>query len=633
MVRTERARRVSAMARRASRVMLGLLAKAAAAGVFVIVGAVSTDAAPAVRQILLLQSIDRGSVVFDGDIEGFRGTLETRAFEPVTVWQFVLAPAGFVDAPEEPTLDFLRKAFRTRGAPDLIVTIGGPAAAFARKFHAQLFPQTPIVFGATDPRFLGEGPLAHNETAVTTMIDQSRLIDDILQLLPQTTNVFVVTGAGPLGQFWRKELERNVQGFRDRLAFTWTDDLTYAEMLERAKRLPPRSAILFVTSGTDAQGGWRSSDGTIADLAAHGSAPVFGIQSAWLGLGIVGGTLMSSQNLGALIADVALRTLHGESAGDIHTPPREVGPSATFDARQLQKWNIPEARLPAGSVVRFEAPSLWRDYRREALGALGVVTVQSMLIIGLLYQRQARRRAEADSRRHLALAADAHRRSTVSVLAGSIAHELSQPLGAIAFNASTADRLVAANRATADELREILSDISASNARATQILDRHRAMLKAHRIDLQPIDLNAVVRESMPVLAHESHARQVDVRVDVPETPSMVRADAVLLQQVVVNLVMNAMDAMAAMPASERRLTVRTHRAADGMMLSIQDGGPGVPASLDGHLFEPYVTTKPNGLGIGLTIVRTIVEAHNGRLEARNNAEGGATFVVTLPPM
>jgi C4-dicarboxylate-specific signal transduction histidine kinase len=302
-----------------------------------------------------------------------------------------------------------------------------------------------------------------------------------------------------------------------------------------------------------------------------------------------------------------------------------------FDARAMQRWGIGESRLPPGSIVSFRRPSLWRDYRREVLVVLGGLLVQSLLIVGLLYQRRARRQAEIESRRNLGLAADANRRVMMTALTGSIAHEISQPLGSILHNAQAAEMLVSSKRATPEVLREILSDIRTEDVRATQIIERHRTMLRKHQINKMRIDIQAVVHESLALVAHDVRARQIALEVHPLPAPCFVAGDQVLLQQVLVNLVLNAMDAMVDTLPERRRITVQYAVRPDRVEVSVRDAGTGLPAQVDGGLFEPFVTTKTSGIGIGLTIARTIVEAHDGRIEAVNNPEGGATFRVMLP--
>jgi C4-dicarboxylate-specific signal transduction histidine kinase len=198
--------------------------------------------------------------------------------------------------------------------------------------------------------------------------------------------------------------------------------------------------------------------------------------------------------------------------------------------------------------VRYRAPSLWQAYRRTVLSALAVLALQSLLIVGLLYQRRARHRAEGDSRRNLALAADVSRRATMSAMTSSIEHELGQPLGSILHNAQALQMVVTENRATPDTMGEILSDIQTQGVRVTQIIDRHRTMLKSRQLDKKRIDLRAVIDETLVLVAHDLSARQVEATVDLSSRQCVIDGDQVLLQQVFVNLVMNAMDAMAEPP-------------------------------------------------------------------------------------
>ena len=381
----------------------------------VLLGASSSEAQPAVRQVLLLQSFDRGNLIVDHFTGGFRVELDRNVGRPLNVIQVVVGQAGLGSASEQAVVDYIRATFADRPRPDLIVTVAGPAALFARKYRQQLFPDTPILFGVIDQRYLGDAPLGDNETAVAAANDFPGFIDGILQLLPQTRQVFTVMGSGQTGQFWRRELEKELARYQDRLTFVWSDDLSLPEILKRTASLPPDAVIFYFAFGTDAAGAAYADERVLADLHAAASVPMFGLHSAFLGTGIVGGTLLPIDDLSRSAADVAVRLLNGAPPGTVRMPPLRYG-QPTFDGRELQRWNIPESRLPAGSVVRYRGPSLWREYRGTVLGAAGALAIQAVLIAGLLYERRARQRAEIDSRKNLALAADASRRATMSAL-------------------------------------------------------------------------------------------------------------------------------------------------------------------------------------------------------------------------
>jgi len=210
----------------------------------------AAQSVPEARQVLVLQSLDRGSLVFDRFTAEFRAALQKRLGTRVTLFDFVVVPAGIRETPGKPAIDFLQSTYANRRPPDVIVTVGGPAAAFARSNRQLLFPRTPIIFASVEARYLGEAPLAENETSVTASIDYPGLIDDILQLLPETQNVFMVTGSGPLSTFWETELGRNFERYRDRVTFIWSSDLSYEQLLQRVATLPRHSAIFYITSGT-----------------------------------------------------------------------------------------------------------------------------------------------------------------------------------------------------------------------------------------------------------------------------------------------------------------------------------------------------------------------------------------------
>lgn len=601
---------------------------AALAGLLTL-AAVPNAAAPAVRQVLLLQSFDRGNLTLDYFTSNFRVDLDRLAGSPVNVVQVVVGPSGFVGAPDQAVVDYIQSTFADRAKPDLIVAVAGPAAVFARTYRRQLFPETPLLFAAVDQRHLRDAPLGENETAVPVVNDGPRLVDEILQLLPQTKQVFMVTGSGQLAKFWHQELDEEFRRFHGRLTFVWSDGLSLPEILRRTASLPRDSAIFFLAFGTDAQRGGYADERVLAELRATANAPLFGVQSTYTGYGIVGGTLMSIDDLVRKTADVAHRVLNGAPPRSINVPPQSPGPPV-FDWRELQRWGIPENRLPAGSVVRYRHPSLWQEYRLTVLSVIGVLLIQSLLITGLVYERRARHRAEIDSRRSLAIAADVGRRETMSALTGSIAHELSQPLTALVSNAQALQAMRTANGATSDATGEIVADIKAQSLRAKEIIDRHRKMLRSRQVDKKPIDLHAVVYESLALVGHDVRARQIEAAVHLPSNPCIVNGDQVLLQQVLVNLVMNAMDAMVETPWVRRHLTIRSEVRAHDVEVSVRDTGTGVPAHITSMLFTPFVTTKPNGVGIGLTIARAIVDAHGGTIAARNNPDGGATFTVTL---
>ena len=217
-------------------------------------------------------------------------------------------------------------------------------------------------------------------------------------------------------------------------------------------------------------------------------------------------------------------------------------------------------------------------------------------------------------------------------LSGALAHELNQPLTAILSNAQAAQHFLAADRIDPDELHEILGDIVAADLRAGEVIRRLRALFKKGETQFQLLDANDVVREALDLAHGDLVTRNIEVIADLAPRLPAVTADRVQVQQVLLNLLVNAAEAMSANTPGERRLTVSTEALpGGGVQVSVADRGPGIPEDRRPRLFEPFFTTKPQGLGLGLSISRSIVTAHGGRLWSTNNPYRGATFHVALP--
>jgi two-component system sensor kinase FixL len=241
-----------------------------------------------------------------------------------------------------------------------------------------------------------------------------------------------------------------------------------------------------------------------------------------------------------------------------------------------------------------------------------------------------RQDAEAETDRQAQKAAHASRVATLGELAASLAHELNQPLTAILSNANAATRFLDAESPDFQEIREALADIAADDRRASDIILRMRAMLRKGDLERRPLDLNALVTDALRLAASDAVLRQVRVDEQLAAGLAPVMGDPVQLQQVVLNLLLNGLDASAELP-HPRSLVIATSGGPSETRVTLRDWGPGIPPGALKHIFEPFFTTKATGLGMGLSISRSIVEAHGGRIWAANNEDGGATVGFTLP--
>jgi PAS domain S-box-containing protein len=260
-----------------------------------------------------------------------------------------------------------------------------------------------------------------------------------------------------------------------------------------------------------------------------------------------------------------------------------------------------------------------------------IVTCDGDKILSIVRDVTDRKRAELEADSHRRELAHLGRVATLGELSGTLAHELSQPLTAVLSNAQAARRLLDRDPPDVDLIRSALDDVIRNDKRAGAVIEHLRSLLRKDDAPRQPVDLNDVVRETLDLAVGELLSRRVVVTRALGDAIPLVEADRVQLQQVVLNLLMNACDAMDGTPAAERRLLVSTVNGNGFVRLAVTDRGPGIPDGQLERVFEPFVTFRDQGLGLGLAISRSIVTAHGGKIRAENNPDGGATFHCALP--
>jgi len=303
------------------------------------------------------------------------------------------------------------------------------------------------------------------------------------------------------------------------------------------------------------------------------------------------------------------------------------------DWRALQRWHIKSSRLPAKCVIRYQPHSLWEEHRQWFLLFGLAFFAQAITIAGLLVQRQRKQNAEAEILRQRTELAHASRVSMMGQLASALTHQLNQPLGAILRNAEAAEVYLQKQPPDLKEVQAILTDIRRDDKRAGDVIDRMRSLFQRQKLTLGPLDLGDLVADSLVMVQPDAAVRQIRLDADIPPHLPMAQGDRVHVQQVLLNLIFNAMDALKAVPPSRRTVLVRLVRTPPGnFQITVSDAGTGVSPEYAAHIFEPFFTTKSNGMGMGLAISKTIIEAHGGEIWMHSNGMEGATFTFILPP-
>ena len=609
-----------------ARAVIGSLATAIVLGAQTPSGA--ADSEP--KRVVMLHSFGPRFKPWSDYAQTIRSEISQRWHKPVDFLDHSLVNARQDDEPSEAAfVEYLRTLYVSRPV-DLIIAIGAPAAAFIQRHRQRLFPKTPMVFTAVEQRRVQYEKLTENDTVVAVAHDFPAAFENILRVLPLTKTIAVVNGTSPNETFWLNEMRRELAPLAGRVELRWYNEKSFEDILADAARLPPHSAIFWHLMNVDAAGVAHEANDALSKLSSLANGPIFSYDKSFFGEATVGGPMHSAETSGQITAAVSVRILNGEKAGDIKTPPTEFE-TPIFDWRQMQRWGISESNLPPGSNIYFREPSVLERYSWQIALITAIVLVQAGLILVLLREHRRRQLAEVQSRQRMAELARVMRFSTAGELTASIAHEINQPLGSILTNAETAQAILKSPSPDIAELNDIVVDILRDDQRASEVIRRMRSLLKKAPFELKNFDLNDVVRETLGFFSSRAVGRKVELISAITPEALPVLGDRVQLQQVILNLVMNGIEAMRGAPAENRVISIRTSRVENFAQLSVSDRGSGIPEDKLKEVFEPFFTSKAEGMGMGLSIARTIIEAHHGLISAKNRNRGGASFRIRLP--
>jgi signal transduction histidine kinase len=579
------------------------------------------------RSVLLLDQGYVGSPWYDAYSNAFRSALAGRSDEGIAIQAEHLDFGHFSD-PEH--VDILRAYLlgKYRNSPINVIVAAGPKALeFALQVRGELGSNVPVVFSIVDTATLAR----LRPSNATGHILQYTLRDQITSaraLVPDLRHVALV--GDPLEtQSFMDEFRRELPIFSAQLDFIDLTGLSLQDVKRRVAELPENTAIVYTAINVDGAGVSYIPRDALVAIAGVANRPIVIDSETMLGYGGTGGFVASPTVLAQQTAQLALRVLNGQDPSTIPASIDELKP--TFDWQQLKRWHVSEHRLPPGSEIYFREPTMWERYPGQIAFTIAVILVQAAPIWILLQEHRRRRLAEVQSRQRMAELAHVNRFSTAGELTASIAHEINQPLGAILTNTETAQAILKSPKPDLAELGEILDDILRDDLRANEVIRRMRSLLKKAPFEQKQFDLNEVVRETVRFFSALAVSRKFEMANVITPTALPVLADRIQLQQVILNLVMNGIDAMRDTPSENRIISIRTSRVENFAELSVSDRGPGISDDKLKEIFEPFFTSKAEGMGMGLSIARTIVEAHNGRIWAENQIGGGAVFRLSLP--
>jgi len=582
------------------------------------------------RSILVLDQSDlRGSFYYEV-FSAIRSAVNADGRSHITLYTESLDLSRFNgEAYEESVRKHLQVKYRD--APiGVVVAIGAGTLQHVLNWRAELWPDIPVVFTMVTEQDLSR---LSPPPAMTGSLVKVRLSDQLKAaraVVPDLNRVVLI------GDAWASQIV--FSSWKDEIASATTglqvDEVigsTMTEIRKRVAELEDRSAILYTAVYSDGEGAYYPPGVALGLISEKANRPIIVASETLIDRGGIGGFVLLPSRIGADAALRALRVLDGEDPVKMPIATLTDAVKPIFNWRQMTKWGVEESALPDGSEVRFRDQSLWEQYRWQSIAIAAAMLIQAALIFRLLQEQHKRNDAEVEARSRMTELAHVNRQAAAGELSSSIAHELNQPLGSILTNTETAELILHSPSPDLKELEEILADIKRDDLRASEVINRLKSFLKRVPFEIKTIDINETVNEVFDFLSVQAHSRNVALYFESLPGELKVNGDSVQLQQVILNLVVNGMDAMASMPYG-KALIGKTEIDGRGMaIISISDSGHGIPFDKLNEVFDPFFTTKQKGMGVGLSIARTIVQAHKGRIWAENQTGGGAVFHIALP--
>ena len=527
---------------------------------------------------------------------------------------------------------------------DVIVAVAPIALDFAQRHRAEIWPGAVIVFNSVSPASLDERSLDPGIIGLPVKVELGRTVDLALKLRPQTRRVAVVAGDDATC-CERVSLARDaLKRHGGRLDVQYIVGRTLAETVAEVRALPEDAVVLYLTMFRDGADVPHVPRDVLTRIVTVSRAPVFGVFETYLGHGIVAGSIASLEAQGRHAGELVARVLNGEdpSVIGIQAP---VESTCIADWRQLRHWGIDEDLLPADCEVRFRETTAWDHYRGQILAVLAVILAQAALIIALMLSRRRLRHAQTALRDEYGRRTEAEglaarlrgrlerfsKERSLGAMATSIAHEINQPLIAIQNYAQAARRRLQGDVDETPKLIELVAKIGGQAERAGAITQRVRSLVCTSDLEPVPVDLGPLLDAVVRMMEPEIGSRGCRIVRETLGAPPAVLADPLQVQLVVVNLLQNAMQSICASGKVDEHVSVQVRRLDDReVQVSVTDWGAGVPPDRVADIFEPLYSGTSGGMGMGLAVARSIVEAHGGRLWHEPNPTGGAVFRFTL---
>lgn len=586
------------------------------------------------KNVLILFSLESGMPMSDLIYNNIKSTILREFKTPVNFYVEYLDMGRFpYEWYHRHVFDLFRKKYAEKKI-DVFITIDHGVHNLIKKYGEGLFSQYPMITIELAHR---DTPLPSfsvaNSTGVLLDFDLKRLLESSLSIHPGTTAVYVISGESPLDKVFETLARQEYHNYENGVKINYLTGLTMNELLEKTSNLPPTSLIIYLTMQSDTKGDFWYPRESLRIISENANVPVYGFVDTFMGYGAVGGYMLSLDRVGLETGKLALRVIKGEQPDAI--PFVQEGLSLfMYDWRQLKRWNISEQNLPDGSVVLYKDVSFFEKNKWLIIAIVLFFIIESIIIIMLIRSNRKQKKTAlelVDARQRYKEILHAERTSRLGELTASLAHELNQPLTAIRSSAQAALRFIKSDNVDLQLFMQILENIVEDDKRASAIIVNIRSLVNKETIKKEPVNLYILINNTISIYRSQALFLGIVIKTELEESLPKVVANRTQLQQVLLNLIINASEAMSDTPPEKKRIILHLQTTDGFLKCSVRDFGRGIESTKTNDIFNPFYTTKSEGMGMGMAVTKSIILSHKGDIWAENNIDGGATITFKLP--
>ncbi len=519
---------------------------------------------------------------------------------------------------------------------DLLVTVGPGINALLLKYGQNLLKTSPVL--NLDIEIPGRISIQDlhikNGIEILAKFKVSSTLKTAFALFPDYKNVFVIGGSSNVDLFFTSFIEKSKAQFEPEYNFKFISGISMDSTIRFVKKIPSNSLIIVSNYNKDVRNNTFSTPEALKFISNNALAPVFTISDVFSKKeGGIGGYVFSYTFYGKEAGRIANEMLSGKQPKDIIVDENSLY-QYIFDYQQLKRWNLVDSKaIPANSIFYNKDFDFFAEYKWYILAAFLFLILESLLILYLirLNKRQkaiVKQMAEAEILYRVI--AREQRLMTMVQLTASLSHELSQPLTAILYNTQALLEYHKSGEAEPGEIENLLLKVISDDKRAGSLISSVRSLMKLEVRDKEKVDINAIIQDTVSLFNPEAIQQHIKVNMHLNDNSVFVLGDKIQLQQVILNLLYNARNVMENVDSEERTIEIFQRIDKGAVTVSIHDSGPGIDDEIKKNIFNPFVTSRTSGLGIGLAVSRTIIGNHNGEIWADNKADGGAEFSFRL---